>query len=107
MSIDFLYNTDKLRAIFGKHFCGPARLEHGRETLVAQFKKEKSDGRDVDVYCTSLPADFFTIHILLDLDVYYYGKFLKSFKLYTGSGCSREVLTIAKMFCEGMLVVKE
>lgn len=105
MSIDFPYNTDKLRSIFGKYFCGPDRLEHGQETLVARFKRKNPTGRDVDVYCTAIPAEFFTIHVPPAAD--YYGKPVEGFKLGTGSGYSRGTYAIAKMFCEGMLSVKE
>jgi hypothetical protein len=97
-----LYNTSSLREVFGDKFCGPDKLEHWKETLIAKFDDvPKSDGHSVEVYCTAAPAEFFKIKVLDFKNSI--GVEQPGYSLSTGSGCAGESFKIAEMINGGML----
>lgn len=103
---NFLYDTDDIEQVFGDKFCGPKRFEHGEETLVAKFENDpESDGYEVEVYCCSMPADFFKI--VAKPSVNSIGKLGPGFEVTFGSGCCQEAHMIAGLINDGMLGVKE
>jgi hypothetical protein len=89
---DNLYSTVNMKEAFGSSFVGPDKLIHGEEALVA--KVESAGGRDVEVYCTFMPAKFFR---LVDSE---------GFQLSTGSCTIDEALDLATMISEDMLVME-
>ena len=78
-------------------------LRHAQETLIATFPKDPpdGDGQPVEVYCTALPAEFFTIRALEASDGV--GSTLKAFEISTGSGMAELTRVIAQAITEGML----
>ena len=94
-----LYGIDK--SVLGKNFCGPETLPHGKETLIAMFSKTCEDGQPVKLYCTALPARFYTIKASSSKNSM--GKGIKPFTLQTGSGCEKLAIDIALAIANGML----
>ena len=100
----FLYRTERFSDIFGSAFCGPAVLEHGKETLVAKFEdKDDSDGQGVKVFCNSMPAMFFSVVAFDSKNTL--GEPKKGFRVSFGSGCAEQAFSIAKLINEGMMSV--
>ncbi len=101
---DSLYEcrANGMKKALGDNFCGPDRLPHGQEVLVAVFEDNpKSDGHRVEMYCTALPAMFYKIKALDSKNSV--GDEQKGFCLETGSGVFEWAVTTAKMINEGML----
>jgi len=84
---------------------GIGRLEHGKETLLQEFKAE-GDGAACVVYVVATPARFYTVVVPAHTDCF--GVQHPTYELGTGSGDEmRELaLSIAKSVAEGMLVVR-
>jgi hypothetical protein len=89
--LDCFLKTDRDRAVFGEHWCGPEKYVQGKKEIVATYKAE-GDGTDVTVSCTACPATFYEIEF-------------KDFKMTTGSGRPEMAHAIAKAISEGMLDV--
>jgi len=102
--MDCLYKTTyEDKKIWGDSFCGPTKFIHGKETLISRIIKRSPDGQTVEVYCTAMPARFYTIKVLEgEKSVYAYKK---QFEFRTGSGYGMQELSklIANAIAEGML----
>lgn len=100
---DSLYHTDRLRAAFGEHFCGPEHLPHAEETLVADLPKDPhdGDGESVKVYASAWPALFLTLHTGGEPNSV--GKAAPPFTITFGSGQERLAAEIAQAVSTGML----
>lgn len=86
--------TSADRAPFGQHWVGPEQFKYGEEIKIAKYRKKGGDGHAVTVYCTAMPARFYT----LDVD----GKY----RLSTGARGPEITLMVAVMadaISEGML----
>ncbi len=105
-ALGFLYETKEMAAAFGKNFRGPARLPHGEDTLVAEYKSASdSDGMNVEVYCLACPAQFFTIKAQTTKNTA--GDTFEGFTITTGSGILGWVADTAGKISIGMLACRE
>lgn len=75
----------------------------GDWTLIARYPKNPrdGDGQDVEVYCASLPAEFFLIRALETPNSV--NDINSAFQLSTGSGVAELVAQIADAISRGML----
>lgn len=80
------------RAPFGEHWCGPEKLTHGEDTLVAVYEPTQEDGQRVEVYATAWPALFFRLRVGTHL-------------LSTGSGACALAAEMAQAIAGGRLNV--
>jgi hypothetical protein len=97
---------ERERAAFGKHWIGPLRYPHCEEVAIALFRKhpEDGDGQDVHVYCSAMPARFYTLRAMDSTNSI--GEPVKDFCLSTGSGQLQLVADMAKAISEGMLGIE-
>lgn len=89
---------------FGPAWCGPVKLPHGVEVLVARYEPEpNSDGQRVEVYCTAMPARGYIIRALAGRNSC--GEPIAPFELHTGAGFNSDKLAadIAAATHRGML----
>ena len=103
---DYLYNAMlEDMTVFGDKWCGPARLEHGKDTLIAQYPKDPpdGDGYPVDVYCCAMPARFYKIVAHPSRNSVDESK--NGFTIGTGSIDCEFVAQLAKSISQGMFVV--
>lgn len=92
----FLYDTKDEKAIFGSHFCGPARLEHNKLTLVAQYDADNdSDGTKAEVFASSLPSTFYTVKACG-----------RSMSTGSGNGMAKLCAELAEAISTGMMVIE-
>ena len=93
---------DHERAIFGDAWCGPELYEHGKECLVARYLSEDdSDGQSVEIYCTPMPARFYTIRALEGPNSI--GEIQPGFEFETGSSMAQLAADIGQAVADGML----
>ena len=101
---DALYDTKNMSDALNDNWCGPDKLPHAEEVRIAIFDKEDGgDGHKVELYCTAMPAKFFTIKALETRNSA--GELRQGFKLNTGSGCFEWSIKTAEMLTEGTLGV--
>jgi len=99
----FLYvpYEDEIQA-FGENWCGPKTYQHGVEALVAEYpKQEGGDGQSTKVYCTALPARFYTIKV--ESEPNSIGLPQAAYQVSTGSSWSLQAALIAEAIADGML----
>lgn len=103
--LDFLYEArDDDRRPFGDKWCGPDRLDYGKDYLCAVFEKYPGgDGQTCEVYISALPARFYKIKALASPNSV--GEMHDEWALGTGSGAGRLAADIAKAIAEGMLQI--
>jgi hypothetical protein len=103
--MEFLYDTDQEREAFGEHFCGPERLPHGEEVLVAKYPKTPpdGDGQSVEVYCLAMPARFYVLRVAPEPNGF--GKAQQGCTVSTGSSMRELAHLMAAAFSTGMLGV--
>ena len=93
-------------APFSEHYVGPPlawRIERATPTLIASYKRESCDGQDVDVYCTAMPARFYSLHVMAGER--YDGEPKPACKLNTGSGMAEWAAQTAKLISQGMVTI--
>lgn len=71
-------------------------LQHGMPTIAASYSAQNSDGRDVEVFVTAMPARFYRIEVAPRDDK-------PGYSITTGSGCADLVRQIAEAIAGGML----
>ena len=87
---------------FGSHWCGPHKYEHATEVLVARYESESHcDGQTVEVFCTPMPARFYTVKA--QNDVSSVGRPYALWECGTGSGQAELAANIAEAVSTGML----
>lgn len=87
---------------FGSNWRGPRQYELHREALVAVYRSaDDDDGQTVEVYCTAMPARFYTIRALAGLNSV--GDAKEPWEFRTGSSQAQLAADIAKAASEGML----
>lgn len=90
---------------FGTHWClsDNTPLEHGKNTLIAVYKKnpKDGDGQHVEVYCIAVPSRFYTIKVLDGINSI--NKSKMSYSLSTGSSMEQLTADLAKAISEGMI----
>lgn len=92
---------DELQA-FGGNWCGPAAYELHTETLVARYESgDHDDGQTVEVYCTAMPARFYTILALPGVNSV--GESIDPWEFVTGSSQETLAANIARAASEGLL----
>lgn len=94
---------DRRDSEFGHYRCGPDRLPHAKEVLVARYPAHE-DGHCVEIYCTAMPARFYTIRVLHATNCL--GELKPGFTLCTGSSCERLAARIARAVSRGMLALR-
>lgn len=56
--------NDRTRRAFSSWWVGPAEFIHGRVEKIARFPtKHSTDGYDVEVFATRMPAEFFRLDV--------------------------------------------
>ena len=87
---------------FGDYWCGPESYEHGEEVLVARYESsDEDDGQTVQVFCTPLPACFYTLHVLKGVNSIREPQ--TPWKVSLGSGQAQLAADIAEAVSTGML----
>ena len=86
-----LYETSDLKLLFGDKWCGPDTLKHGERTLIAVYPKKSSVGEKAKVYCTALPAQFYTVITKFGHE-----------KCIFGTGSGDEMAALAKSMAEAI-----
>jgi hypothetical protein len=90
--------------IFGDHLVDKhIHLEHAKETLIAKYPKQPSDGdgQDVEVYSVAFPAKLYIIKALKGVTSVNRNK--RGFSLETSFGESKLSSKIAEAISTGML----
>lgn len=72
------------------------QLQHGVATIAASYTAQNSDGHDVDVFVTAMPARFYRIEVAPRG-----GK--PGYAISTGSGCADLVAKMAAAIADGMI----
>ena len=86
-------------AAFGAAWCGPPQFDHGKRYLVARYYAPAgSDGQSVEVFCSMVPADFFTIQVLEGVDAV--GKPTPAYELSTGSSMAKLAADIGQAIAD-------
>ena len=93
---------DEELTAFNRQWCGPDKYETHKETLVARYEAQ-GDGQPVEIYCTAMPARFYTLKALAGKDSV--GEPIAPFEFGTGSGIemARLVAQMGKAIAAGML----
>ena len=94
---DTLYNVrlDEKQA-FGKHWCGPKKYAAGDKNLIAVYEKTSSDGQTVKVYCTPMPARFYSLEVDAN----------PAYTISTGSSQAKLAALVAENIAKNMLSVE-
>lgn len=71
-------------------------LQHGVPTIAASYSAQNSDGHDVEVLVTAMPARFYSIEVAPRGDK-------PGYTITTGSGCADLVRQIAEAIADGMI----
>ncbi len=71
-------------------------LQHGAPTIAASYNANNSDGHDVEVFVTAMPARFYRVGVAPRGDK-------PGYTITTGSSCSDLVRKIAEAIADGML----
>ena len=101
MMMDFLYNAKKeATAAFGKAWCGPEKFQHGEQIIVAQYAAEE-DGQPVEVFCTAMPAVFYTLIVFPNA-----AATRRGYIVGTGSDMTNWAADTARAISGGMLTFK-
>lgn len=96
-----LYTTKALAALFGAHFVGPEILPHGESVCVAIYMaKDGTDGQNVEVYCTAMPAMHFKV-------VAHPGNGKPGFTLQTGPSAELIATALANRIASGDLCLAD
>ncbi len=90
--------------IFGEYWCGPGKLEHGEDVLIARYPKDNGDGQSVDIYCCAMPARFYILKVLADVNSV--DESQVAYEVSTGSSQAGLAALIAKAISGGMLGFK-
>ena len=99
---DELYNSDRIKGVFGDAWCGPEVLPRHQEVRIAKYEENADDdGQGVEVYCTAMPAQFFTVKALAGKNSV--GDENPGFILSTGSDCAEWAAETARMINTGMV----
>jgi hypothetical protein len=91
---------------FAGHWCGPKKFAHGREELIAVYKKHQGgNGQDVEVFCTAMSARFYRLHVKPSTGSVDNAR--QAFGMSTGSGHQMGQLAarMAEAIADGMLSV--
>jgi len=87
---------------FGSAWCGPELYETHKEQLVARYESPDSeDGQTVEIFCTPMPARFYTIRVLEGPNSV--GDRQPAYELGTGSSMAELSAKIGEAIAEGML----
>ncbi len=99
---ELLAPYDEEIAAFNRNWIGPAKYESHKETLVARYDAE-GDGQPVEIYCTAMPARFYTLKALAGKNSI--GKLIAPFEFMTGSGgeAAKLIAQMGKAIASGML----
>lgn len=96
--MEFLYNAKTEAAnAFGKAWCGPERFQHGEQIIVAKYAEEEG-GQPVEVFCTAMPAIFYTLIVSPNASATQRGYIVS-----TGSGMTNFAAETARAISTGML----
>lgn len=71
-------------------------LQHGEATPAASYAAQNSDGHDVEVFVTAMPARFYRIEVAPRGDK-------PGYAISTGSGCADLVAKMAAAIADGMI----
>jgi hypothetical protein len=89
-------------AAFGAAWCGPELYETHKEQLIARYEPDAdSDGQPVEIYCTPMPARFYTIRALESPNSV--GEMQPGFELGTGSSMAQLAADMGAAIADGML----
>lgn len=97
--LDFLYSvTARETAPFqaNSRLTFNDQLQHGVPTIAASYTASNSDGRDVEVFVTAMPARFYRIDVAPRGDK-------PGYTITTGSGCVNLARQMAETIADGMI----
>ena len=72
------------------------QLQQGVATIAASYSAQNSDGHDVEVFVTAMPARFYRVDVAPRGDK-------PGYTITTGSGCADLVRQMAEAIADGML----
>ena len=89
----------------GREYKPPEKFQHYKEELVAELKSENdSDGQDVEVYETRMPATYYRIKVLSTPNSM--GVEQKDYEITTSSSMHKLTCELAKAIAEGKIRIR-
>lgn len=96
---------DRDRSAFGERYKPPAEFPHDGWTQVAEYESgDNSDGQNVAVDESRMPARFFRLRVLPGPNSV--GEMQPGYEVATGSGMEQWVAETAEQIAEGMVVFR-